>query len=135
MKKINSFLAVGIVLLIAGIVFSGCKKKSDPVIPSFTVTALTVQLQGGGEGLQFYGKCTNDDVKMTKVTIYDPLSVQNITYNINGNYYVKNEAFQLQDATVGYNKELGTWTFNFVGNRTADGASFSESASLSVSGK
>ena len=135
MKKINSFLAVGIVLLIAGILFSGCKKKSDPVIPSFTVTALTVQLQGGGEGLQFYGKCTNDDVKMTKVTIYDPLSVQNITYNINGNYYVKNEAFQLQDANVGYNKELGTWTFNFVGNRTADGASFSESASLSVSGK
>jgi hypothetical protein len=135
MKKINSFLAVGIVLLIAGIVFSGCKKKSDPVIPSFTVTALTVQLQGGGEGLQFFGKCTNDDVKMTKVTIYDPLSVQNITYNINGNYYVKNEAFQLQDATVGYNKELGTWTFNFVGNRTADGASFSESASLSVAGK
>ena len=135
MKKFNAFLALGTFLLIAGIFFSGCKKKSDPVIPSFTVTALTVQLQGGGEGLQFYGKCTNDDVKMTKVTIYDPLSVQNITYNINGNYYVKNEAFQLQDATVGYNKELGTWTFNFVGNRTADGASFSEGAALAVSGK
>jgi hypothetical protein len=135
MKKFNAFLTLGIVLLIAGILFSGCKKKEDPVIPAFTVTAITVQLQGGGEGLQFFGKCTNDDVKMTKVTIYDPLSVQTTTYNINGNYYVKNEAFGLQDANIGYTKELGTWTFNFVGNRTADGTSFSESTTLSVSGK
>lgn len=135
MKKFNTFLSLGIVLLIAGILFSGCKKKEDPIIPSFTVTAITVQLQGGGEGLQFFGKCTNDDVKMTKVTLYDPLSVQTTTYNINGTYFVKNEAFGLQDANVGYTKELGTWTFNFVGNRTADGASFSESTTLSVSGK
>ena len=135
MKKVNVFLTLGIVLLIAGILFSGCKKKSDPVIPKFTVSAITVQLQGGGEGLQFYGTCTNDDVKMTKVTLYDPLNVQNITYYTNGNTYVKGEAFGLQDANTGYVKELGTWTFNFVGNRTADGASFSESATLSVSGK
>jgi hypothetical protein len=135
MKKINAFLAVGIILLIAGILFTGCKKKDDPVIPKFTVSAITVQLQGGGEGLQFYGTCTNDDVKMTKVTLYDPLNVQNITYNTNGNTYVKGEAFGLQDANTGYVKELGTWTFNFVGNRTADGASFSESATLSVTGK
>lgn len=135
MKKFNAFLTLGIVLLIAGILFSGCKKKEDPIIPAFTVTAITVQLQGGGEGLQFFGKCTNDDVKMTKVTVYDPLSVQTTTYNINGEYFVKNEAFGLQDANVGYTKELGTWTFNFVGNRTADGASFSESTTLSVSGK
>ena len=135
MKKCNTLFTLGIVLLMAGILFSGCKKKSSPTIPSFTVTAITVQLQGGGEGLQFFGKCTNDDVKMTKVTLYDPLGVQNTTYNINGNYFVKNEAFGLQDQTVGYTKELGTWTFNFVGNRCADGASFSESASLSVTGK
>jgi len=135
MKKFNAFLMLGIVLLIAGILFSGCKKKEDPIIPSFTVTAITVQFQAGGEGLQFFGKCTNDDVKMTKVTIYDPLSVQTTTYNINGAYFVKNEAFDLQDANVGYTKEFGTWTFNFVGNRTADGASFSETTTLSVSGK
>jgi hypothetical protein len=135
MKKFNAFLALGTFLLIAGIFFSGCKKKDSPIIPSFTVTAITVQIQGGGEGLQFFGKCTNDDVKMTKVTINDPLSQQTTTYNINGNYFVKNQAFDLQDANTGYVKELGTWTFNFVGNRTADGASFSEGASLAVSGK
>ena len=134
MKKFNNFLALGIVLLIAGILVSGCK-KDDPIVPSFTVTAITVQLQGGGEGLQFFGKCTNDDVKMTKVTINDPLGVQNTTFNINGNYFVKNEAFGLQDANVGYAKELGTWNFTFVGNRTADNASFSVGASLAVSGK
>ena len=135
MKKVNVFLTLGIVLLIAGILFSGCKKKSDPVIPKFTVSAITVQLQGGGEGLQFYGTCTNDDIKLTKVTIYDPLNQQNITFNANGNTFVKGQAFGIQDANTAYVKELGTWTFNFVGNRTADGASFSESATLSVSGK
>ena len=135
MKKNNAFLAMGIVLLIAGILFSGCKKKSETIIPSFSVTAITVQLQGGGEGLQFFGKCTNDDVKMTKASIYDPLGEQNTTFNLNGNISVKNQAFDLQATNTGYVKELGTWTFNFVGNRTADGASFSESASLSVTGK
>jgi hypothetical protein len=135
MKTLNAFLTIGIVLLIAGILFSGCKKKEDPVIPKFTVSAITVQLQGGGEGLQFFATCTNDDVRMTKATIYDPLNQQNITYNTNGNTYVKGQAFDLQDVGTAYVKELGTWTFNFVGNRTADGASFSESATLSVTGK
>jgi hypothetical protein len=135
MKKINPFYALSLFLLVAGILLSGCKKEEDPIVPSFTVTAINVQLQGGAEGLQFFGKCTNDDVKMTKVTINDPLGVQNTTYNINGNYFVKNEAFGLQDATVGYTKELGTWSFTFVGNRTADGVSFSVSTTLSVTGK
>ena len=68
------FAVIGVVLLLSG----SCKKDKDednPVaqVPVFTVTANTVQLQGGGEGLQFFAKCTNEDVKMTKVTYYDLL--------------------------------------------------------------
>lgn len=135
MKKFNVFLTLGMVLLIAGILFSGCKKKEDPIIPAFTVSSITVIDQNTGIAyLQFSAKCTNDDVKMTKVTIYDPLS-NSETYNTNGIIVVKNQQFDLQDANTGYLKRSGNWTFNFVGNRTADGASFSESTTLAVSGK
>jgi hypothetical protein len=104
-------------------------------VPVFTVTAITVQLQGGGEGLQFTAKCTNEDVKMTKINIADPLSVQNTTYELNGQSYSKNSPIPVQDDNVGYNEELGTWTFTFMGNTTSDNKSFSENATLSVTTK
>jgi hypothetical protein len=139
MKKIKniwicSFAVIGVVIMIS----SGCKKKDDnpaPQVPVFTVTANTVQLQGGGEGLQFFAKCTNEDVKMTNVTITDPLSVQTATYELNGNSIAKNTQFSLQDDNVGYVKEPGTWNFTFVGNRTSDNQSFSVNATLLVSSK
>ena len=132
MKKINPVLVFGILLISAGILLSSCKKDEETIVPSFVVTATTVQLQGGGDGLQFYAKCTNDDVKMTKVTISDPIGAQPITYNLNGTYFVKNELFMLEDENEAYGKTIGTWKFNFVGNRTADGASFAVDASLAV---
>jgi hypothetical protein len=138
MKRQNTFLAFGILLLCMGILFSSCKKKEStptPISPAFIVTATTVQLQGGGNGLQFYAKCTNTDVKMTKVTINDPLGANTITYNLNGTYEVSNEIFMLEDATTAYTDEIGTWTFNFVGNLTSDGTAFASNASLVVSGK
>ena len=135
MKKLNLFLTLGILLLSAVIISSGCKKKTETIVPAFTVTALPVTFQDGSLGLQFYGKCNNDDVKMTKVTIFDPISSSIPPFNCNGTYFVKNETFGLQDPTTGYNKQLGTWTFNFQGNRTADGVSFSTSTTLSVTGK
>ncbi len=138
MKKFNLFLTLGILLLSAVIISSGCKKKSDPivpVVPAFTVTAIPVTFQDGSLGLQFFGKCNNDDVKMTKVTVFDPLSSSIPPFNCNGAYFVKNQTFDLQDPTTGYPKELGTWSFNFVGNRTADGVSFSSTTTLSVTGK
>jgi hypothetical protein len=135
MRKNNTLLTIGILLLSTSILLFGCKKDKETITPEFTVTATNVQLQGGIEGLQFFGKCTNDDVKMTKATITDPLTSQTITYNLNGNYFVKNEAFALQDANVGYVKELGTWTFDFVGNRTADNTAFNATATLQVTGK
>ena len=136
MKRKNALLAIGILLLSTVILFSSCKKKeSTAVTPSFVVSATTVQITGGGNGLEFAAKCTNTDVKMTKVTINDPLGVNNITYNLNGGYEVSNQAFALQDANTAYTDEIGTWTFSFVGNLTSDGSSFVTGASLLVSGK
>ena len=133
MKKLTPYLSVTVVLLATLMIVGGCKKKAeDPIVPSFTITATTVQLQGGGEGLQFFAKCNNDDIKMTKVTITDPLASFNQTYNLNGTYFVKNEIFGLQEATTAYVKSIGTWTFNFVGNRTADGTSFAVNGALTV---
>lgn len=143
MKKIKniwiySFVVIGIALLIS----SSCKKKDDnpaptptPQVPVFTVTADSVPLQSGGEGLQFFGKCTNQDVKMTKVTVTSPISVQTSTYLLNGNSFVKNTTFSMQDDNTAYDKEPGTWSFTFVGNRTADNASFSVNSTLAISGK
>jgi hypothetical protein len=139
MKRIKniwicSFAVIGVLLMLSG----GCKKKDDnpvPQVPVFTITADSVLLQSGGQGLQFFGKCTNEDVKMTKVTVTSPISVQTITYMLNGNSIVKNTPFSLQDDNTAYGKELGTWNFTFIGNRTADNASFSVNATLSVTVK
>ena len=132
MKKITSFATAGILLLVTVILLSNCKKEEDPIVPAFIVTASTVPLQGGGDGLQFAAKCTNDDVKLTKVLITDPIQSPAITYNLNGTYFVKGEIFALQGTDEAYFKQIGTWKFQFVGNRTADGASFAVDASLSV---
>jgi uncharacterized surface anchored protein len=91
-----------------------------------------VQLVTGGVGLQFFGKCNNDDIKMTKVEIMDPFQTT-ITFNLNGTYFVKNEAFAMQDANEAYLKQAGTWTFTFIGNRTEDNSSFSAVTTLVIS--
>lgn len=137
MKRIKLFATVSVLVFLSmGIFLSGCKKKSttpDPVVPSFIVTATTVTLQGGGTGLQFYAKCTNTDVKMTKVTLTDPIGANTTTYNLNGTYYVANQIFMLEDANSAYLKEIGTWSFTFVGNLTSDGTAFSVGTTLAVS--
>ena len=131
MKKFNYLSVVFVVVLSAGLMLSGCKKKTETIVPAFIVTATTVQLQTGEDGLQFFGKCTNDDVKMTKVIITDPF-LQDMIFNVNGNYFVKGEAFAMQGANEAYLKQSGTWKFTFIGNRTADGASFSVAATLLI---
>lgn len=133
MKKINYIL---IFLLIPAFIISGCKKKKDDppaVVPGFTVTATQVNLNTGDIGLQFFAKCHNDDVKMTKAIITDPIGATNITFNLNGNYAVKNEIFGLQAADEAYLKKIGTWSFVFIGNRTSNGVAFTASSTLSVS--
>jgi hypothetical protein len=126
---------IGVVLML-----SGCCKDDDTdnpasQVPVFTVTANTVMLQGGGDGLQFSAKCTNEDVKMTKVTNTPPNSVQSAAYELNGKSYAKNSPIPLQNDNEAYLKELGTWTFTFVGNTASDNKSFSVNATLSVTSK
>jgi hypothetical protein len=139
MKKRNnisiySFAIIGVLLMLS----IGCKKDKDdpaPQVPEFSVSAITVQLQGGGEGLQFTAKCTNEDVKMTEVTNTSPNSNESYTYDLNGKSYAKNSPIPLQDEDVAYLKDIGTWKFTFVGNRTSDNQSFSVDATLSVTAK
>lgn len=139
MKKVKeiwkySLIFIGIALIVSG----SCKKKDEtpaPQVPVFTVTADSVTLQSGGKGLQFFGKCTNEDVKMTKVTIITPQSAQTATHQFNGTSYVKNTPFGLQDDNTAYEKKLGTWSFTFEGNRTSDNAAFSVNATLMVAVK
>jgi hypothetical protein len=128
-------------IAIIGVTFMlsiGCKKDKDnpdPQVPIFTVTANTVQLQGGGEGLQFFAKCTNEDVKMTKVTYTSPTTLQTTTYDFNGNSISKNAQFSLQDDNLACVKEPGTWNFTFEGKRTSDNESFSVNATLLITAK
>jgi hypothetical protein len=131
--RISPFVIIGVIIMLS----SSCKKNDNPApqVPVFTVTADSVMLQGGGEGLQFFGKCTNEDVKMTKVTGTSPVSVQTFTYMLNGNSFAKNASIPLQDDNTAYFKELGTWNFTFVGTRAADNESFSVNATLSVTVK
>ena len=131
MKNPNRLPLIGICLLATFMIVSGCKKKSDdPVTPSFTVTSSTVILTTGGEGLQFFAKCTNIDVTMEKVSITTPSSAV-IIHDFKGTSFTKNELFPMQDTFAAYGKEAGTWKFNLTG--TAGGSAFAIDATLSVS--
>jgi hypothetical protein len=134
MKNLNRFTHAGIMVLVMFMIIIGCKKKSDdPVVtPTFTVSSSTVLLQSGGDGLQFYAKCTNGDVKMTNVSITDPASLVSI-YDCNGASFAKNALFPLQNTNEAYSKKAGTWKFNLVGKSASDGTAFAIDATLTVS--
>jgi len=134
MKNSKRFACAAILLLALFVMINGCKKKSDdPVVtPVFTVTSSTVQLQSGGEGLQFFAKCTNNDVKMTNVSLTDPTPFISI-FDCKGVSFVKNALIPLQNTGEAYMKKTGTWRFNLVGIRTSDNASFAVDATLVVS--
>lgn len=131
MKNSNRFSFIGLLIFTTIVFVSGCKKDSDdPVTPAFTVTASTVNLQGGGEGLQFFVKCTNNDVVMESVTITDPeLSIA--AYDFKGSSFTKNELFGMQNTNEAYVKQTGNWKFNLVGN--ANGTAFAVDATFVVS--
>ena len=97
--------------------------------PIFSIRSTT---DNTGFGLQFFARCVNDNVKMTKVMITDPENVETITYNLNDNTYVKNQEFGLQDPGTKYSKLVGRWTFEFIGTRTVDGSSFDLTFTLFV---
>lgn len=125
MKRIGLFIFSAVLLISATEILPGCKKdKKDD--PKFVVTATPV------EGwLQFSFYCSTDDVKMTKVTIQDPL-LNDYVYNTNGETFVKNELWYVEDW---FQKQLGTWTFTFVGNFADSDDSFTTTVEMQVTGK
>jgi hypothetical protein len=133
MKNPVRIAILSIMLLTVFIGISGCKKKSDnPGVPSFTITYSTVNLQGGGEGVQLFAKCTNQAVDMEKVTITDPANFVQ-TYNFTAGSFAENELFPMQEDNVAYEKLTGTWSFNLVGNSTSGGDAFAVDETLTVS--
>jgi hypothetical protein len=134
MKNLNRFTHAGIMVLVMFMIIIGCKKKSDdPVVtPTFTITYSTVMLQGGGDGLQFFAKCTNNDVVMTNVTITDPIPLVNI-YDLKGASFATNASIPLQNTNEAYLKDAGTWNFNLVGKRASDGVAFAVDVKLAIS--
>ena len=129
-------MIAGILLLSIVIAGSGCKKKTEEVsypAVSFIVTYLTVQLQAGGEGVEFFANCSSTDVKMTKVEILDPIHSGTVTFNLNGQGYVKSEIFALQETNTAYTKQGGTYTITFTGLRTVDNAPFVNAVNVPVS--
>jgi hypothetical protein len=69
---------------------------------------------------------------MTKVQMLDPVSSPLYEYDLKGASYVSGELFGLQAEGEAYLKQVGTWQFTFIGNRTDDNASFTATYSLVV---
>ncbi len=134
MKSSTRFGCAAILLLALFVIINGCKKKSDdPVVtPIFTVTSSAVLLQSGGEGLQFFAKCTNNDVKMTNVSLTDPTPFITI-YDCRGVTFAKNALIPLQNTDEAYAKKTGVWKFKLVGIRASDNASFAVDETMDVS--
>jgi len=131
MKKFNQFLSIAILLVVVTVIISGCKKKTEDPVPAFTISADTVPLTGGGTGVQFFAKCTNNGVTMTNVTITNPASGF-FVHNFNGASYVKNAIFPLQGTNEAYPKLVGSWQLNLVG-KSAGGTDFAIDATYTVS--
>jgi hypothetical protein len=133
MKKNNALLAIGILLLSTVILFSACKKKSDTTTVSAPTFSLSATVDPNNTAnLLFYISCTTDNVRMTRIDIKDPINSGIPPVDLQDQTLLKNEVYYL---TTSYTKELGTWTFTFVGNRTSDGSGFTSVASMNVTGK
>lgn len=125
MKRIGLLFFSAVLLLSASEILTGCKKdKKDD--PKFVITATPAE-----DWLQFSFYCSTDDVEMTKVTIQDPL-LSDYVYNANGETFLKNELWYIEDW---FQKQLGTWTFIFVGNFADSDDSFTTTVELEVTGK
>jgi hypothetical protein len=127
MKKQNTLLAIGILLLSSVIMFSSCKKKSTtPEVspPNFFMSST------GTTDVTFYFKCTTNDVKLTKCVITDPLGLINDIYDLQSATFLQGQVYFF---TTTYTKETGVWTFKFYGNRTSDNTGFISTTTLNLS--
>jgi hypothetical protein len=131
MKKQNTLLAIGIMLLSTVILFSACKKKTEDAAVVSAPTFVVTSQPNGTDYFNIWAKCITDDILLTKVIIKDPFN--------NSYTYTGNQALWLKDEIVGfpdtYPKSSGTWLLTFYGNRSADNSSFVSSATLTIAGK
>jgi hypothetical protein len=118
----------------------GCSEDStgpavDPETPppSFTISSVVVQLQGGNEGLQFFARGSSD-CTIGRVNLTSPLGDQ-FVFNANNNLFLTNELMALQNTNQGYVRISGSWTFRFVGNHNPGGEGFDVTQVLSVGAK
>jgi hypothetical protein len=130
MKNLKRIVPISIILLSLLIIIGSCKKDKEDPTPAFTMSYDSVALVGGGKGLQFTAKCTNNDVTMTSATVTDPASGI-LAYQLNGASYAKNDAIPMQETSTAYTKKLGTWKFNLVG-KTSGGTTFAVLTSIAV---
>jgi len=131
MKKQNTFLAIGILLLSTVILFSACKKKADDPVPVSAPTFVVTSQPNGTDYFNIWAKCITDDILLTKVIIKDPFNIS-YTYTGNQQLWLKDEIVGFPDT---YPKSSGTWLLTFYGNRSSDNTSFVSNASVTISGK
>ncbi|HZX63131.1 MAG TPA: hypothetical protein VFE66_07960 [Bacteroidales bacterium] len=131
MKKQNTFLAIGILLLSTVILFSACKKKADDPVPVSAPTFVVTSQPNGTDYFNIWAKCITDDILLTKVIIKDPFNIS-YTYTGNQQLWLKDEIVGFPDT---YPKSSGTWLLTFYGNRSSDNSSFVSNASVTISGK
>jgi hypothetical protein len=120
-----SFVAISVFMLI-----EGCKKDKEDPVPAFTMSADTVRLVGGAQGLQFFATCTNNGVTMSDVTITTPQDSLYL-YNLNNASYSQNVRIPMQGNNQAYPKRIGTWKFRLVGT-SSGGNSFTTDATYAV---
>jgi hypothetical protein len=133
MKRQNTILAIGILLLSTVILFSACKKKSSDTTvspPTFSMSAVPDANNTGN--LIFYITCTTDDVRMTRIDIKDPINTGIAPVDMQNAIMLKNQTYFL---ATSYPKESGNWVFTFTGNRTSNNSGFVATSTLLVSAK
>lgn len=131
---------VAATILFISIFAFGCSDDStgpdvDPTVPppSFTISSVVVQLQGGNEGLQFFAR-GSADCTLGRVNLTSPLG-DSFVFNANNNLFLTNELIALQTTNQGYLRISGSWTFRFVGNHSPGGSGFDVTQVLTVGSK
>lgn len=132
MKKQNTLLAIGILLLSTVILFSSCKKKADEPTPTPAPTFLMSSIPDPADNSKviFQFKCTTNDVRLTKILISDPLASFTDTYDLQGLSVLQNTIYYFD---YSYLKSTGKWTFQFFGNRASDNTGFVSTTFFNVS--
>ncbi len=140
MKTKNVLLILGMMFLAVVFTTSSCKKDDpDPepeptptdYRPRFTATSYTEF-----DAIAFYIVCSSDDYELIKVEVKSPGGLQDLTAGGGGSLILKGDPIEFNPPW--FLRLSGTWTFIVTGTiKSGDhiGQSFTESCSVSVSGK